>query len=186
MQSKLKTKQTKKAKNTQFTIVNNDINEQIGEQNLQASESVLLQSDIINLPAIINNNESVQPATTEQAKPAKLPRYQHDINAYKYDSSIASLSFGKKKSKTAIQIDKFNTLPQALLTLRDTQFLAHLYKLYTANEFLRGDCDAGNLRRAIERGYISYISGNPASENCTFQLTQKALNDKYILLEAKN
>jgi hypothetical protein len=186
MQTKLKTKQTKKAKNAQFAIITSDINEQIGEQNTQASESILLQSDIINLPAVIVNNESEQATIIKQAKPAKLPRFQHDINAYKYDSSIASLSFGKKKSKTAIQINNFNKLPHAALTIRDTQFLAHLYKLYNGSEFLRGDCDAGNLSRAIARGYIAYISGNPASDNCTFQLTKKALSDKYILLEAKN
>ena len=125
------------------------------------------------------------PATAAPAAPAnkktaapKPQRILHSVtDTYKADETIQSLSFGKKRSRTRIIPENFDTLPNAALTYRDETFLRALKATYNTTAFPRADADAGNLRRAIERGYIKYVSGDTASESCLFQLTPKAIKN---------
>ena len=129
--------------------------------------------------------KAVAPATpisespaTKAVKPKPLPRFTHNVaTTYKPDASIQSLSFNKKRSRTRIATDTFDTLPDALLTVRDETFLRALKATYASEPFARADCDAGNMRRASERGYLKHVSGDTASEASLFQLTPKAIKN---------
>ena len=117
-------------------------------------------------------------STNKKAVTPKTPRILHSVtDTYKTDTTIQSLSFGKKRSRTRINPELFNTLPDATITYRDETFLRALKATYNTTAFPRADADAGNLRRAIERGYIKYVSGDTASESCLFQLTPKAIKN---------
>jgi len=48
-------------------------------------------------------------------------------------------------------------------------------------EFQRRNMDAGNMRRALSRGYIEHIHGDPATPECFFRLTAKTR----VLFESK-
>ncbi len=122
-------------------------------------------------------------ATDAEAAPkAKIQRFTHNI-AGSYNG--LSQSFGKKRSATPINTRAFDTMPDAMLTPRDNAFLADIKAAYKSSEFKRGDLDAGNMRRAIERGFITYVSGNLDGNGYTtgadslFKLTEKALKQKF-------
>lgn len=86
-----------------------------------------------------------------------------------------SSPFTSRKSRTPIPVEKFNTLPDAHLTERANAALKDIKKAYGSKTFERGNLDAGILRRLGERGYLEYVSGDPASLQCLFKLSKKGL-----------
>jgi len=105
-------------------------------------------------------------------KPAVKPAsfIKHDTSA---NYAGASQPFTSRKSRTPIEAT-FNRLDGYGLTDRDNAFLASLKAAYGKAEFPRLNADAGNLRRAIERGYIAY--GKAPN---TFTLTERALTARF-------
>jgi len=69
--------------------------------------------------------------------------------------SGASAPFNARKSSTKITAI-FNSFSDYPLTERDNAFLNSLFTKYQYNPFPRLNADAGNLRRAIERGALNY------------------------------
>ena len=85
---------------------------------------------------------------------------KHDIaGSYKGTSP----TFVSRKSRTRIQIEAFGTLPDAHMTDRANAFLKDVKNKYGKSEFVRGNMDAGSIRRIGERGYLVHVSGDPAS-----------------------
>lgn len=114
------------------------------------------------------------PATETRAKPVR------EIHGITPTYSGVSQSFNKAKSRTRIQIEAFNQQPNIIFTARGNAFLHDLKAKYGKASFKRLDLDAGNLNRSIRAGHIQHVSGDPVSDTCTFKLTQKALDTKYI------
>lgn len=108
----------------------------------------------------------VAPATEAKAKPALA---KHDLT---HTYAGASAPFTSRKSRTPINAE-FNRLAGEPITSRDAAFLNALKTTYGKAEFPRLNADAGNLRRAIERGYLNYGKA-PNS----FMLTERALTER--------
>lgn len=135
--------------------------------NKQAKKAKLVIKAETVTPAVA---ESVIETPVTETAPAKPNFAKHDIiTSY----AGASKPFTTRKSRTPINA-AFNSLPDAILTDRDEAFLAGLKKQYAGEQFPRLNADAGNLRRAIERGFIQY-----GTESNTFQLTEKALTQRF-------
>lgn len=108
------------------------------------------------------------PASEAQA-PATPIVTKHDIKA---NYAGASQPFTSRKSRTPITA-VFNSLAGHPTSDRDNAFITALKNTYAAAEFPRLNADAGNLRRAIERGFINY-----GSQPNTFVLTESALTTR--------
>lgn len=52
-------------------------------------------------------------------------------------------------------------------------FLLDIWKHNGMADFERHNKDAGNIRRALERGCMEYVSGDAATPQCVFRLTAK-------------
>ncbi len=87
--------------------------------------------------------------------------------------SGASPSFRPNPTKTPIDLTRANTMPDAPLTERDKAFISDIWQTYGMADFSRNNMDAGNIRRALERGFMEYVSGDNASPQCLFRLTMK-------------
>jgi 5-methylcytosine-specific restriction protein A len=85
-----------------------------------------------------------------------------------------SPSFRPKATNTVIDLTRANKMPNAALSRRDKSFLSDIWSRYGMADFERKNIDAGNIRRVLERGYLRYTSGDPATSTCKFQLTVKA------------
>ena len=117
------------------------------------------------------------PAKKAEAKAEKPQRFIHGLTT---NYNGASTSFGKNRSRTRIAIESFDTKPDAPLTARDNAFIGAIKQKYGVNKaFQRGDADAGNMRRAIERGYMQHDNGDPASDTATYKLTAKCNGLKF-------
>ena len=91
------------------------------------------------------------PASEAQATTTPIVT-KHDIKA---NYAGASQPFTSRKSRTPITA-VFNSLAGHPTSDRDNAFITALKNTYAAAEFPRLNADAGNLRRAIERGFINY------------------------------
>lgn len=130
-------------------------------------------------PAKAKTQAKATPAKNAGATPKteKAQRFIHNLTTT-YNG--ASTSFGKNRSRTRIAIESFDTKSDAPLTARDNAFIGAIKAQYGINaEFQRGDADAGNMRRAIERGYMQHKAGDPASDTATYILTDKCNGLKF-------
>lgn len=127
--------------------------------------------------AITTAKAGVKPAPADKVKRVAIVREHHDINP-SYNG--LSLSYNRSKSRTRIHIESFNTQPGTSLTQRGNAFLHDLKAKYAGAVFKRLDLDAGNLNRSIRAGLVKHVAGDPVSDQCTFQLTDKALATKFI------
>lgn len=126
-------------------------------------------SAIEQAPVIESTTEAASTDAGQTSKPVPVIA-KHDITtAY----AGPSKPFTSRKSRTAITAE-FNVYANAALTDRDCAFLHGLKQTYGNAEFPRLNADAGNLRRAIERGYINY--GEALN---SFILTEKALTSRF-------
>lgn len=120
------------------------------------------------------SDADAKPTTpTKSEKPQPI---QHDIPT---SYSGASNCFTTRKSRTAIQTDKYNTQPDLIFTARQNAFMQALKAKYADKPFKRLNADAGQLSRAIRAGHIQHVNGDPASLDATYQLTKKAIETKY-------
>lgn len=79
-----------------------------------------------------------------------------------------------RKSRTAINAE-FNAYPNATLTARDEAFIRGLRNEAKRGQFQRLNLDAGNLRRAIERGFVRPVNVTGADTAAhTYVLAEKA------------
>jgi hypothetical protein len=123
-------------------------------------------------------NIKIKAKTTKQKTNDVAQVIDQGISRHSFDLTVAS--DGKspvvvsRKSTTRIQIEKFGTLADANLTVRDELLLKNLKRTYGNKVFGRANCDAGLIRRLGERNYLEYVEGNPSSANVTFKLTKKA------------
>lgn len=124
-----------------------------------------------------NIKAKAAPAAKPEATEAKKPmRVLHEI---KTSYSGVSGALRKNKSRTAISHAAFGGLIGATLTERDNAFMRDIKAAFSDKPFQRGNLDAGNLRRAGERGLIVSVSGNGQSEHDTYKLSKLALESKY-------
>lgn len=109
-------------------------------------------------------------------QPAKKRAIAQGVMKHEIDTSYAGTSkpFTRRKSRTRIMVEDFNTIPDAHMTERANAALKDLKGKYAKNEFERGNLDAGIIRRLGERGFIAYVSGDTSSTQCKFKLTAKA------------
>lgn len=138
----------------------------VSAKSTKATKAAKPAADAINVSAIVS--ESKADAAASEAK-AKSVFAKHEIvTTY----AGASKPFTSRKSRTAISA-VYNSLAGHPLSDRDNAFLAGLKAKYNGEQFPRLNADAGNLRRAIERGYINY-----GTEPNTFVLTELALTSR--------
>ena len=95
----------------------------------------------------------------------------HDIRG---SYTGVSPSFRKGITKTPIDLARANKLPSAPLSERDRVFLEDIWGRYGMTPFERRNLDAGNVHRALDRGFVEHVSGDGTEPECTFQLTEKA------------
>ena len=74
----------------------------------------------------------------------------------------------RNTSKTAIRVDRFNTMLDGLLTDRDVAGLRAIKAKHGGRQFERGDWDAGIIRRLGERGKLEAVGDK-------FRLTRNGL-----------
>lgn len=116
---------------------------------------------------------AVKPAAKAEKPVQKQAKPVHNIAGTYTGPSPTFRGHGRKLSRVAIE--RFGTLLNEPTTDRDNAFLSDLRSTFGNKPFPRYDADAGNLRRAGERGFLKHVSGDPASRDCIFQLTEKAL-----------
>ncbi len=85
----------------------------------------------------------------------------------------ASQPRNKHPSKTRVQIELAGTRPDEPPTVREEAFLHMVYEHHGMEAFERGNWDAGSLRSAMAKNYMHYITGDPASLQCVFRLSEK-------------
>ena len=139
---------------------------------LRTANTAKLLNDVAGKPAAAK----VKPVAKITAEVAPMRTkgqgiFQHGLKA-SY-SGTSGIEVGHR-SKTAINISLFGKKPDAIMTERDNAALRAIKAKYAKNDFVRGDLDAGILRRLGERGYVAYVSGDAASPQAKFKLTQKA------------
>lgn len=158
---------------------------------MQKSNKAKLAKKTLPAKSEAKSKKAELPAIVTNAAPIaeKAARFLHNVASYNA-TGIISQSFGKKSAsaKTPLFIADFNTKAGAILTPRDNAFLAALKAQYKAQPFPRGDADAGNLRRAIERGFIQFHSGATSKidgreyttgADALFTLTENALSTRF-------
>lgn len=158
---------------------------------MQKSNKAKLAKKTLPAKKAAKSKKAELPAIVTNAAPIieKAARFLH--NATNYNASgIISQSFGKKSAsaKTPLFIAEFNQKAGAMLTPRDNAFLAVIKAQYKNAPFPRGDADAGNMRRAIERGFIAFHSGATSKidgreyttgADALFILTENALSTRF-------
>jgi 5-methylcytosine-specific restriction enzyme A len=88
-----------------------------------------------------------------------------------------SPSFRDNATQTPIDLTVANTKPHSELSSRDRAFILDILNKYGMEPFERKNMDAGNIRRALERDFFEYVSGDAKSPECKFQFTTKAKLD---------
>lgn len=77
----------------------------------------------------------------------------------------------KNLSRTAVDPSRFNAYPDGNVTERDQKAMEALRSQFGGKSFERRNCDAGILRRLMERGLAEHVSGDPKARDSQFRLT---------------
>src|SRR5690606_9470831 len=96
-------------------------------------------------------------------------RFSHDI---KSSYSGVSPVINSRQSRTPLRTADFGTAPNLTLTERDNAILTPLQRQYGNRQFVRGNADTGILNRAIRKGILRHVSGDPTHESAKLQFVR--------------
>jgi hypothetical protein len=116
--------------------------------------------------------KEVAPAKAE--KPAKTPKVatpKPELYGFRSGWTGPSDVTNKNISRTPVDGGRFNSVPNGTVTQRDQDAMVALRKQFGGKSFERKNCDAGILRRLIERGLARHMGGDGVSLTSTYSLT---------------
>lgn len=113
------------------------------------------------------------------AKVAAAPRPARVVHAVAQPYAGQSPVFNVNKSRTALPVAEFGTMPDLVLSERSQALLGALKAEYGAKPFPVGNADRGIIKFAIRKGHITHVGGDPNLESCQFQFTKAAMATKY-------
>ena len=104
--------------------------------------------------------------SVESVARVSAPRFQHDINVV---YAGVSPSLNARKSRTPLRSEEFGAAPELVMSERDNSVLRPLKERYGKKDFQRGNVDTGILNRAIRKGIVRHVSGDPTHETATLR-----------------
>ena len=124
-----------------------------------------------------NAKKVAKPATAkvQSAKPAAKPSVE--LYGFRSDWTGPSDLVNKNVSRTAIDAGKFNAYPKGNVTQRDQDAIVELREQFGAKPFARVNCDAGILRRLMERGLAKNVDAECNAPTSRFALTKAGLGN---------
>jgi hypothetical protein len=115
------------------------------------------------------------PKTAAAPKKAAAPKPSVETYGFRSGWSGPSDLVNARISRTKLDPSVFNRNPKANVTQRDTDAMIALRSQFGDKPFERRNCDAGILRRLMERGLAQHVGGDCNAAVGTFRLTKAGM-----------